>query len=147
MTIYAQLSADGKIINWFPSPQDPQYWPNLVEMEDDDPRFLAWLNPPPDVLALQSAKLLGLTQLASAQKVALANRIGTLNDSVELEMATPEEIAELPVRTAQLKQWKTYAVLLGRVTSQAGWPPDVQWPVQPAQGMDLTVSSEAPSTV
>lgn len=96
---------------------------------------------PEQILAAQSAKLQYLTQLASAQKAALTNRIGTLNDAIELEMATPEEEAELPVRVLQLKAWKTYAVLLGRVTSQDGWPPEVEWPVQPAEGMDLTVSA------
>lgn len=102
---------------------------------------------PEQILAAQSAKLQGLTQLATAQKSALTNRIGTLNDAIELEMTTPEEEAELPIRVLQLKAWKTYAVLLGRVTSQVGWPPEVTWPVQPAEGMDLTVSATAPQTV
>ena len=102
---------------------------------------------PAEVLAIQSAKLQALTQLANAQKSALTNRIGTINDAIELEMATPEEEAELPIRVLQLKAWKTYAVLLGRVTSQVGWPPEVTWPVQPAEGMDLTVSATAPQTV
>lgn len=103
--------------------------------------------PPPtpeQILASQSAKLQAFTQLAASQKVALTNRIGTLNDAIELEIATPEEVAELPVRQAQLLEWKRYAVYLGRVTGQDGWPPDVEWPVQPADGMDLTVSATAP---
>ncbi|PVZ56577.1 hypothetical protein C9422_18825 [Pseudomonas sp. B1(2018)] len=142
-TIYVQI-IDGRITAVFWSPQDPEYWPGLVVMEDDDQRYLDFLNPHESILAVQSAKLQELTQLAAAQKVALINRISTLNDSIELEMATPEEVAELPVRTAQLKQWKTYAVLLGRVTGQTGWPPEVTWPTQPAEGMDLTVSAVAP---
>lgn len=112
--------------------------------------FAPYVAPPPtpeQVLTSQSAKLVGLKQLAEAQKTALSNRIGTLNDAIELEMATPEEEAELPLRIAQLKAWKTYAVLLGRVTGQAGWPPDVEWPVQPTEGMDLTVSATAPDVV
>lgn len=106
-------------------------------------------NPPPtpaQVLASQSAKLQGFTQTANAQKTALTGRISTLNDAIDMEMATPAEEAELPVRTAQLKQWKTYAVLLGRVTAQTGWPAVVVWPVQPISGMDLTVSAAAPAT-
>ena len=102
---------------------------------------------PAEVLASQSEKLQRATQLAAAQKVALTERISTLNDAIELEMATPEEEIELPKRVLQLKAWKTYAVLLGRVTSQVGWPPDVVWPVQPTEGMDLTVSATAPQTV
>lgn len=99
------------------------------------------------ILASQSLKLQQLTQLAAAQKVALTNRIGTLNDAIELEMITPEEVIELPKRVLQLKAWKTYAVLLGRVTSQVSWPAEVTWPVQPTEGMDLTVSATAPQTV
>ncbi|WP_339521532.1 tail fiber assembly protein [Pseudomonas sp. EL_65y_Pfl2_R96] len=99
---------------------------------------------PAEMLAAQSLKLQLATQLAAAQKTALANRISVLTDAIDLEMATPEEEAELVLRSAQLKQWKTYAILLGRVTTQAGWPPDVDWPVEPAGRMDLTVSAAAP---
>ncbi len=101
---------------------------------------------PAEVLSSQSAKLQGLTQLASSQKVALTNRISTLNDAIELEEATPEEVAELPIRQAQLLNWKRYAIYLGRVTSQEGWPLEVEWPVQPTEGMDLTVSAVAPGS-
>lgn len=102
---------------------------------------------PAEILARQSFKLQGLKQLAEAQKTALNSRVGTLNDAIELEMATPDDEAELPKRVAQLKAWKTYAVLLGRVTTQAGWPPEVNWPTQPTEGMDLTVSAAAPEIV
>lgn len=94
--------------------------------------------PPPtgeELLSIQTQKLQQTIDLAVNQKSLLNNRVGTLNDAVELEMATEEEEAELPVRVAQLKAWKTYGVLLGRVTAQAGWPSDVKWPVQPTDGM------------
>lgn len=100
--------------------------------------------PPPtpeEILASQSAKLVALKAVANAQKIALTNRISELNDAVEYEVATPEEIAELPVRVAQRKSWGLYSIDLGRVTSQEGWPPNVTWPTQPAEGMDLSVSS------
>lgn len=97
--------------------------------------------PPPITLSSQSAKLQQSTQLAAAQKIALAERVNTLNDAVELEMATPEEAVELPLRQAQLLDWKRYAVYLGRVTTQEGWHEVVEWPAQPAKGMDLTVSA------
>lgn len=106
--------------------------------------------PPPteaELLAAQSFKLQQATQLAAAQKAALVNRVGTLNDAIELEISTPEEEAELPVRMLQLKAWKTYAILLGRVTAQAGWYATVEWPIQPAEGMDLTVSGRSAETV
>lgn len=113
----------------------------------DEPPYVEPIPTPEQILASQSAKLVALKAEAEAQKTALTNRIGVLNDSIELEMATPEEEAELPLRIVQLKAWKTYAVLLGRVTTQEGWPPDVVWPVKPAEGMDLTVSGAAPEIV
>lgn len=82
-------------------------------------------------------------QLATAQKSALTNRVDTLQDAIELEMATPEEVAELPERQAQLLEWKRYAVYLGRVTQQEGWALTVEWPEQPADGMDLSTSARA----
>jgi hypothetical protein len=147
--IYAQLNEQGRVISVFGSPQDPDAWPGIVEMEEDDPRYLEFLNPeltPEGILASQSLKLQELTRLASLQKTALINRIGVLQDSIDLEMATSEELAELPLRQAQLLEWKRYAIYLGRVTGQDGWPPDVEWPVQPSSGMDLAVSAVAPDS-
>jgi len=130
----------------FGSPQSDDIWPNLVEVEEDDPRYLAFISPPENVLVIQSAKLQGFTQLAAVQKTALTERIGTLNDAIDLAMATPEEETELPLRVDQLKLWKTYAVLLGRVTGQSGWPEQVDWPVQPLERMGLTVSAVVPES-
>jgi len=115
----------------------------VVENPDGSFTIGPYVPTPAEVLGSQSLKLQGLTLLAASQKTALANRISVLNDAIELEMATPEEVGELPVRQAQLLEWKRYAVLLGRVTSQAGWYATVEWPVQPAEGMDLSVSAVA----
>jgi len=103
--------------------------------------------PPPTPQEISAANIIKLqveTQLAAAQKAALQNRIGTLNDAIDLEIATGEEVEELPIRQAQLLDWKRYAVYLGRVTLQEGWALTVEWPVQPASGMDLSVSGLAP---
>lgn len=108
--------------------------------------FAPYVPPPPteaEILAAASLKLQQATQLAAAQKTALTERIGTINDAIDFEEATPAEIAELPVRQAQLTEWKRYAILLGRVTTQTGWYATVVWPVEPAEGMDLTVSAVA----
>lgn len=111
----------------------------------------AWIDLPPpteaQLLAIASAKLQTANQLASAQKTALTDRIGVINDAIEFEEATPAELTELPVRQAQLTAWKRYAILLGRVTAQPGWYATVDWPVQPDEGMDLTVSAASPETV
>jgi hypothetical protein len=148
MIKYVQFldATEAKITGEFAAPQDPETTPFYGEVEDDDPRYLLWLNPPPDYLSINSAELQRRTQLAAAQKVALTNRIGTLQDAIELDEATPAEIAELPVRQAQLIEWKRYAIYLGRVTTQEGWYTVVVWPIEPAEGMDLTVSAVAPGS-
>lgn len=124
---------------WYECPEGTQ-----VGDTYNDGVFAPYVPPPPtpeEILATQSQKLQRFTQLAAAQKSALTNRVGTLQDAVDLEMATPEEESELPLRQAQLLAWKKYAILLGRVTTQEGWPPNPVWPEQPAEGMDLTVSA------
>ena len=127
----------------------------LGSNEDGYPIWVPQPGPTPEqILVAQSAKLSGLKAEAEAQKTALTNRISTLQDAIdnvgvegmEEFAATPEEQIEFPKRKTQLTKWKNYAILLGRVTSQAGWPPDVVWPAKPTEGMDLTVSSVAPSS-
>lgn len=120
----------------------------LIAMTEEEAD--TYINPPPteaEVLASQSLKLQGFTQLAAAQKASLTNRIGTINDAIEFEEATSAELAELPLRQAQLTKWKRYAVDLGRVTTQPGWYSSVVWPTQPTEGMDLTVSATAPEII
>jgi hypothetical protein len=143
--IYVQLDSNDKVIAMFSAPQDPEYWLGIVEVDEDDPRYKAFLNPPRDLLADQLDALQRLTQLAMAQKLTLSDRVGTLNDAIELEIATPTEEAELVAQSLQLKMWKTYGVLLGRVTSQEGWPALVEWPLQPTEGVDFPKAQLIPS--
>lgn len=158
--MYWALIVDGRVTeitdidpkDRYPIELDWRECPDGTQVGDtySDGIYAPYVPPPPtpaEVLATQSAKLQQLNLLAAAQKTALTNRVGTLQDAVELEMATPDELVELPLRQAQLVEWKRYAVLLGRVTTQPGWPPEVTWPVQPAQGMDLTVSAVSRPTV
>ncbi len=141
----------------------PGYVDLMVEITGMDPmpeqnwtydgkNFAPYQPPVPtaaEILAYQSSALQQLNRTATQQRTALTNRVQTLQDAVdnigvegmEEFAATPEEQAELPKRKAQLVQWKNYAILLGRVTSQPGWPPDVVWPKQPSEGMDLTISA------
>lgn len=60
-------------------------------------------------------------ELAQRQRVA-ADRISVLQDAVDLDMATDQEIANL-------KAWKVYRVLLSRVNTSTA--PDIEWPVSP----------------
>ena len=144
----------------------PEFISWLVEITDMNPEpqlgwvhidggFAPWTPSAEQVLAEQSNKLQGLTQLTNSQKLTLVNRISTLQDAVDnigiegLEefAATAEEQVELPKRKSQLTKWKNYGILLGRVTSQTGWPPNVTWPTQPTEGMDLTVSGTTSPSV
>ncbi len=52
-----------------------------------------------------------------------AEAIAPLQDAVDLDMATPEE-------EAQLKEWKKYRVMLNRVDTSPG--ADTVWPTPPA---------------
>lgn len=142
--VYAQLDEDGKVINVFGSPQDPDVWPGVIEMQDDDPRYIAFISPDPLIVA--NLALQELVRLAAAQKAALTERISQINDAVDYGDATAAELAELPQRVEQLAAWKRYATLLGRVTKQPGWYSVVDWPAQPAEGMDLSVSAVAPGS-
>lgn len=138
--------------------------PDGCEAIQSDTAWMGWsyadgvFSPPPlplpppaippttaEILASQSAKLQGFTQLAAAQKFALTERISQIEDAIVFGDATAAEQVELPKRVTQLAAWKRYSTLLGRVTTQAGWPPEVEWPVQPTEGMGLTVSAMAPA--
>lgn len=95
--------------------------------------------PPPDYLAINTAEFERLQRLANAQVTALQGRVNTLDylinqqdpDDEDYIAPTAAEIAELPVRKAQLKSWNSYNVKLGRVSTQATWPSAPVWPVQP----------------
>lgn len=85
-----------------------------------------------DILYAATQVLQQKQKVANTQVTYLQTRIDTINDAIEFDMATPEEIAELPVRNTQIKAWKQYRVLLGRMTQQPDWPQNPQWPVEPA---------------
>ncbi|MFY2037114.1 tail fiber assembly protein [Achromobacter xylosoxidans] len=51
-------------------------------------------------------------------------RIAPLEDAVELNLATAEEVDSL-------RQWKTYRISLSRISTQSGYPSSIQWPEPP----------------
>lgn len=59
------------------------------------------------------------TELARINSVILP-----LQDAVELDIATEDEVD-------LYKQWRTYRVLINRVSTQAGYPLNVDWPASP----------------
>jgi len=52
------------------------------------------------------------------------SRMAPLQDAVDLDIATQAE------RSA-LTAWKTYRVLVNRVSEQAGYPDSIEWPMEP----------------
>jgi hypothetical protein len=54
-----------------------------------------------------------------------AIRIDPLQDAVDEEEATDEDVA-------RLKAWKQYRIALNRIDQQAGFPATIEWPVTPS---------------
>ena len=105
------------VISVFAGPQDEYYWPNMGVVEDDDPRYLLFLNPPPDYLYLARAerdRLIGYATL----------RINPLQDLVDLGESEPED-------ESLLLLWKKYRAALGKVETKPGWPEKPAWPIPP----------------
>lgn len=50
-------STEQTIVAYFSCPQDPDAWPNQGTVEDNDPRYIAFINPP-ETLAQKAAALL-----------------------------------------------------------------------------------------
>lgn len=92
-----------------------------------------------EVLRDATTQLNALTRQANAQVTAVQGRVTNLEWLIEGQdpedpdyiEPTAEEVAELPVRKAQLKAWNAYTTKLGRVKAQATWPNAPVWPVVP----------------
>lgn len=59
-----------------------------------------------------------------ARLAAATVRIAPLQDAVDLDIETGDEVA-------RLTEWKQYRVDLSRIEQQAGFPGDVEWPAAP----------------
>jgi hypothetical protein len=69
---------------------------------------------------------------ANTKVNALQSEVNILQDAVDLEMATEEEVARLAAAKTELTAWKRYRVLLSRIEAQAGFPTVIEWPEKPA---------------
>lgn len=72
-----------------------------------------------DPEAEKQAQIRDAESMKKALMQAAGEKISTLQDAVELELATDDE-------TAQLEQWKKYRVLLNRIDTSTA--PDINWP-------------------
>ncbi|CAH0177768.1 hypothetical protein SRABI123_01360 [Pseudomonas sp. Bi123] len=83
--------------------------------------------PEPEVVPLPPGNE-ELTALAKEQRDKLlaiaANRMGPLQDAVDIARATDDEAARLML-------WKGYRIDLNRIEQQEGFPLDIDWPLSP----------------
>jgi hypothetical protein len=106
---------------------------------------------PAEIEATAFAVLYSKQRQALAQISAIQSRVDALNylindqdpDDPDYLEPTGAEIAELPVRKAQLKLWNSYRAKLGRVTGLAGWYQTPAWPVIP-EPYTSEMSAEVP---
>lgn len=88
---------------------DPATEPNPPELE-----------PPP----LPPVTVEQVLATRDARKAYATTMIDPLADAVEMDEATPAEVAAL-------KAWKQYRLALSRIEQQAGFPASVEWPTAP----------------
>ncbi|MFC3939632.1 tail fiber assembly protein [Pseudomonas gingeri NCPPB 3146 = LMG 5327] len=106
---------------------DGQGWRAVNGPEDLLPDEWYTESNPPDPVPLPPTRD-ELISLSKAKRDALlsiaANRMGPLQDAVDLDEATVEEVA-------MLKKWKQYRIALNRIEQQPAFPDDIAWPVSP----------------
>lgn len=114
---YLQI-IDGVVRHAFAGPQVAKDWPGLIEVEDDDSRYVTFVTPvEPDKAAMAYATRDSLLATATL-------RIGPLQDAVDAGRATDDE-------TTRLLLWKGYRIDLNRINQQEGFPEDIVWPQPP----------------
>lgn len=111
---YVQRNELGKIIGAFANLQEG-FAEELVE--DDSLELLEFYNPPE--LILHEANFKRDSLLTTA-----ALRIAPLQDAVDIGVDTDIDIVKLSL-------WKQYRVDVNRVSDQADFPFQINWPVQP----------------
>lgn len=106
-----------EVVAVFGEPQDVNDWPNQATVEDDDPRYLAYVKR----AAVRAAKL---------QRDSLLSDVydrGVMRVQRELR-AAEGDAAEESRLLAELAALDAYAVKLQRVPEQPGFPESIEWP-------------------
>ena len=83
-----------------------------------------WIDPATEAAAQEAAIKASVDSKIQSELAKANNAIIPLQDAVELDIATEAE-------ATAYNQWRTYRVLVNRVTTQAGYPLSVEWPVSP----------------
>lgn len=108
-------------------PQDPDFYPNQSIIEDDDLRYLAYINPwttPAALAAAARSKRDGLLRSVYDPGILMAQRALRL-------ASTPEETAYAEGKILELD---LYAEALQGVPEQEGFPQAIDWPMTPTAG-------------
>ncbi|QXI29778.1 tail fiber assembly protein [Pseudomonas vanderleydeniana] len=106
---------------------DGQGWRSVDGQEDILPNEWYTKENPPDPVPLPPTREELIEQVNAKRDSLLAtaaNRMGPLQDAVDLDEATSVEVS-------QLKSWKQYRVALNRVEQQENFPVDIAWPELP----------------
>lgn len=115
---YLQI-IDDVVVSAFAGAQDPESGvQGLIEVEDDDLRYVTFVTSvAPDHATLAYTSRDNFLAIA-------ALRIAPLQDAVDVNRATEDEIARLTL-------WKNYRIDLNRIENQAGFPAKIEWPQSP----------------
>lgn len=114
--MFVQFSDDThtRIVSVFANAQDPEIYPNQGEVEEDDPRYQAFIHP-----ELQPENILKAKQAQKAERLAQASQAMTpFFLALQLGDASDDE-------ALKAKEWQTYYRALSAVdvTVQApAWP-------------------------
>lgn len=82
--------------------------------------------PPPETLPPTDEELAATAKAVRDQALAVAAiRIAPLQDAVDLDEATAEDVA-------MLKKWKQYRIAVNRIDQQEGFPSEITWPSEPS---------------
>ncbi|GAA5099079.1 tail fiber assembly protein [Wohlfahrtiimonas larvae] len=93
-----------------------------IEITIDEARAIA--NPPPTQQELDQQQEVENIDFLSSETRRTSDVIAILDDAIEFEIATDEEIA-------QHKELRKYRLMLSRVPNQETWPLNPTWPTCP----------------
>jgi len=106
---------------------DKQGWRSVADSDEVGTNEY-WSESPIEIVPLPPTQE-ELLDVANSERDRLltlaAIRIAPLQDAADLDIATGPD-------TANLTLWKRYRVAVNRVSEQAGFPAEIDWPSQPA---------------
>lgn len=100
--------------------------------------FGAVAEPSSDMIARDARmKLSTLSSKATSTISALKSVTDTLQDAIDLGIATEVESASMPLKLAEIDAWRAYRVYLSRIEAQPNFPAGIEWPIAPSVPFEL----------